>query len=331
MMNQKTPYIYYALRTKAKIVLRLCGILLFSSLGSITMTSCFTGIESTKKISLSREDRKILAPTPEEEYFKGVASEPLSAWKKGKQFIAADNKTLLIFTQHSLPIDPDSAAIKGSILYFEGIEPKMEPDGTSSATLIFKDNRSYYRYNTGKPFSKAGEMISSDQIPMMIDLDMVKEADKLLSGNKFCLRSPLWYDINGNRISGKKFIEVTIQEVRPGDISFPLKLRFYDNAGNEGWIFMNYGNLGTETRLFSNLFFLNDIRKKYPSITDETWEYICEGKVKLGMTKEECKLSLGNPNDVSRGHDYSQTLDLWQYPDGTVLWFEDGLLSRYRR
>lgn len=330
-MNQKPPYIYSGLRAKAKSMLRLFGLVLITEFGSAMMTSCFTGIESTKKISLSREDRKILAPTPEEEYFKGVASQPLSEWKKGKQFMAADNKTLLIFSQHSLPIDPDSAGIRGNILYFEGIEPKMEPDGNTSASIIFKDDKSYYRYNSGKPMEKAGEMIFSDQIPMMIDLDMVKEADELLSGNKFWIRSPLWYDINGNRIPGKKFIEVTVQEVRPGDISFPLKLKFYDNKGNEGWIFMNYGNQGTETRLFSNLFFLNDIRKKFPSITDETWEYICEGRVKLGMTKEECKLSLGNPNDVSRGHDYSQTLDLWQYPDGTALWFEDGLLSRYRR
>jgi hypothetical protein len=48
------------------------------------------------------------------------------------------------------------------------------------------------------------------------------------------------------------------------------------------------------------------------------------------MTKEECRLSLGNPAEVDTGHDYSQTLDLWKYNDGTTLWFEDGILTRIR-
>lgn len=293
-------------------------------------SSCFTGIESTKTVSLSREDKKILTPTPEEEYFKGVEPQPLSAWKKGKLFMAADNKTALIFDQQGLPIHPDSVGIGRKILSFNGIKPKLEPDGTQSVSLIFSENGKYYQYNTGKSSSLASEQVMSDQIPMMIDLDMVQEAKDLLLGNKLWIRSPLWYDEDGNRIQGKKFVGITVEDVLPGDIAFPLKLKFVDESGNEAWIFMNFGTSGTETRLFSNLFFLSDLRNKYPSIADDVWEVICKGGVKLGMTKEECKLSLGNPNDVNRGHDYSQTLDLWQYPNGTALWFEDGILTKYR-
>lgn len=293
-------------------------------------SSCFTGIESTKTVSLSREDKKILAPTPEEEYFKGVKPQSLSEWKKGKQFMAADNKTILIFDQQGLPADPNSASLGGKILSFEGIKPKLELDGTQSTSLIFSENGRYYQYNTGKSSSIASDQVMSDQIPMLIDLDMVKEAKDLLQGTKLWIRSPLWYDEDGNRVQGRKFVGITVEDVLPGDISFPLKLKFVDDSGNEAWIFMNYGNSGTETRLFSNLFFLSDLRNKYPSITDEVWEIICKGGVKLGMTKEECKLSLGNPNDVNRGHDYNQTLDLWQYPNGTALWFEDGILTKFR-
>ena len=296
-----------------------------------TLQSCFTGIESTKTVSLSREDKKILQPTPEEIFFKGVRPEPLSNWKKGKNFMAADNKALLIFDQQGLPTDPDSANIGGTIIRFEGIIPKYELDGTQTASIIFSSEGKQLRYNTGKLLSVADSQIMSDQIPMLIDLDMIDEAKKLLQGNKFWIKSPLWYDKNGKRIPGRKFVEVNIDDVRPGDLSFPLKIGFTDDKGAHAWIFMSYGNSGIETRLFQNLFFLTDLRKKYPAISDDVWDAICEGNVMTGMTKEECKLSLGNPDDVNRGHDYSQTLDLWLYSNGTALWFEDGVLTRFRK
>lgn len=55
-------------------------------------------------------------PSPEEEFFRPVAGIPLKSWEKGKKFIAADNKTLLIFEQEGLPVDPEQAAIGGKTL-----------------------------------------------------------------------------------------------------------------------------------------------------------------------------------------------------------------------
>lgn len=254
----------------------------------------------------------------------------MAEWPDGKEFMAADNRTLLIFNQHGLPIDPDSTGLGGKTIRYESVEPKLEPDGSKSATIIFRYENTILRYNTGKNYDDASRLFFSDQIPMMIDLDMVKQANKLLAGKKLWIRSPLWYGNDGKRIRGRKFVPVIINDVQPGDIAFPLKIYFTDEKGNDACIFMNYGISGTETRLFSNLFYLSDIREKFPSITDENWNLICEGKVGLGMTKEECKLSIGNPNDVNSGHDYSQTLDLWQYPNGTALWFEDGIPTRFR-
>ena len=93
-------------------------------------------IESTKKVSLSREDKKLIAPSPEEEFFKGVSPLPLAEWQPGKRFIAADNKTILIFSQHGLPAEPDSARIGGKTLSFVRTEPKLEP-----GRIILRDNR----------------------------------------------------------------------------------------------------------------------------------------------------------------------------------------------
>ena len=38
---------------------------------------------------------------------------------------------------------------------------------------------------------------------MLIDLDMVDDARELLKGKDLWLKTPLWYDNNGNRVMGK--------------------------------------------------------------------------------------------------------------------------------
>ena len=185
-------------------------------------------------------------------------------------------------------------------------------------------------YNTGKSPDTAATTVMSDQIPMLIDLDMVDRAKEMLVGLHLWTRSPLWYDEDGNRIDGRKFVPVTVIDVRPGNISFPIRLKFEDDKGKEAWAYMNLGNSHADSRSFANLFSLSDIRSRYPGISDEVWDLICRGKVRYGMTKLECKLSLGNPTEVDTGHDWNQTLDLWHYPDGQILYFEDGLLAPFR-
>ena len=128
----------------------------------------------------------------------------------------------------------------------------------------------------------------------------------------------------------KKYVEVTVSDVKPGSIAFPLKVCFVDESGKQAWAMLNFGNSGKESRSFSNIFSISNFRDKYPSVSDETWRLISNGRLAVGMTKLECKLSLGNPTEVDSGHDYTQTLDLWHYSDGSVLWFEDGLLTRFR-
>lgn len=86
-----------------------------------------------------------------------------------------------------------------------------------------------------------------------------------------------------------------------------------------------------ESRSFSSLFSLNDPKLAYPGITPEIWEIICRGGLTVGMTKEECKLSLGNPKEVDTGHDWNSLMDYWKYDDGTYLLFQDGRLINYRK
>lgn len=305
--------------------------LLFPSLLCLLFSSCFTGIESTKKINLSREDRKLANPTPEERFMEQIQPIPLKDWEEGKIFMVSDDKALLIIVPREgiLPSPPDS--VKGKLLEFNGVESKMNAAGNLNLSLNFTDHIYLYSYDTGKEFEDAMENLMSDQIPMLIDVEMVQQAKSLLSGKTLWTRTPLWYDKEGNRIEGKKFAKVTITNVFTGNMVFPLKVEITDSNGDVAYLFMNLGSAENESRSFSNLFSLSDLRKHYPGIDDATWELITREKVKEGMTKEEVRLSLGNPSDSNSGHDYSQTLDIWSYPNGRVLWFEDGRLVKIRQ
>lgn len=303
--------------------------LIFFFIATIT-SSCFTGVEGTKKISLSRDDKKLLQPSAEDEFFRPISGSPLADWAPGKRFIAADNKTALIFIQEGLPVNPDDAGLKHKILSFKNIEQSAGLDGKNYAVIVFEADDILYRYNTGKEFEKALTQITSDQLPLLIDADMVESAKRLLEGKDFWIKSALWYDSAANRLPGRKFVKVTVSSVAPGNHMFPLIVNFFDDTSLHAMTYLNFGKSGNESRSFANTFSLSDVRNSYSNISDEVWDLICRGKVKTGMTKDECRLSLGNPSEVDAGHSYSQTLDLWQYPDGALLWFEDGVLTRFR-
>ena len=219
----------------------------------------------------------------------------------------------------------------GKTLSYQGFTTRLGADGNDYVWLTFSDGENAYNFNTGKRENEAMKEILSDALPMMVDLGMIHQASLLLSGKKLWTRTALWYNSEGDRIEGKKFVPVNIKSVQPGTMVFPIKVVFTDENNEDATLFLNFGHSPTDSRSFSHIFSLSDIRKKYPSISDEVWELICSEKIRNGMTKEECRLSLGNPTEVSAGHDYSQTLDLWHYQDGTVLWFEDGLLTRFRK
>lgn len=321
----------YFLNKKARKISNIIFVCLVIFLSSFTLVSCFTGIESTKKINLSRDDKRRADPTPEERFMDQLESYPLKSWERGKQFIVSDDRAMLVIVPQRGLVATAPDSIKGKTLEFTGVESKINAAGAFTVTILFTDGIYIYAYDTGKEFQEAMEDVKSSQIPMLIDQQMVDEARQLLSGKKFWTRSNLWYDKDGDRIDGKKFVEITIVDVQPGNMIFPLQLQILSDSNQTAYMYMNYGSDDNESRAFHNLFSISDIRKHYPNIEPETWDYISEGKVKIGMTKDECRLALGNPAELNSGHDYSQTLDIWAYENGRVLWFEDGRLIKIRQ
>ena len=302
--------------------------LFFASLPLMLMLAgCFTGIESTQKINITREDRKLLTLTEEDTFLNKIHGQPLAEWNTGKQFIVSDGRISLLFDrsggyhEHS-----DTSGMTGRHLAFKGISHRRLPDASEETVLLLSDEKNEFRLPTGKSPLESRYGVQSSDIPMLIDLDMVKDADRLLTGRKLWIRTALWYDIDGNRMAGRKFIPVTVERVEPGTMEFPPRLTLSDESGLTFIQYMNIGNGSNESRSFAKLFRLSDPRTSYPAISDENWALIQKGKIRLGMTKEECRLSLGNPTSTDSGHDYSSTIDIWKYEDGTFLRFQDGLL-----
>lgn len=306
------------------------------------LSGCFTGIESTKKIEITGQDRRLLEPSPEEMLLSEVSGTPLSKWKKGKAFIVTDTRAGMVLSSDAAGDSLQS----GDLLLFESVAPVSMPDGREYALLQWSTPAGQrYSYNTGKEFQEATDGITSDRIPLIVDADMVSQADSILAGRFLWNKSTMAYRPDGERISILKFTKLKIDSVTAGQSYFPLKVwtslpteavlsRMNVGTATDTiplYFFLDFNSSLAESRPLPRLFSLSDPRLSYPAVSESVWEAIRHGKVVRGMTKEECRLSLGNPSDANSGHDYNSTIDIWQYPDGTFLRFIDGLLDSFRK
>lgn len=302
--------------------------LLLIALTAFAIAGCSSIRRSGDSLTLTKKDRSSIVLSKEDSFLDSIVAQPLP-WPIGKRFYATDNRALLIFDQRNLPVDFEKEALEGKILQYCGTDTEQLPDGTTTLLLKFSCDSLLLRYPTGI-VPEAATRFRSMSVPMLVDLDIIDAMRKKLMGKKLWTKSLLWYDAAGNRIPGKKFVEVEITDISPGDISFPLKVSFRDKSGRDACFMMNFGNELSKSRSFPVLFSLSDPHLKYPDILPEYWDCIQRGTVLPGMSKDECRLSIGNPADVDSGHDYTRTLDVWHYSDGRYLMFVDGLLSKYR-
>lgn len=291
------------------------------------LSSCYT-VDRTKKIELTKSDLKTIAPTAEEQLLADIGGVPLADWLPGRRFQATDDRAVLLFSQEGMPADPAEVAIGGKTLIYKGLNANLRPDGTETVALLFFDGDKTYQLPTGKKGSELTNYLSTD-LPMMVDLELVDALNSKLSGHKLWTRSSLWYDSQGERFQGEKFVVVKVVKVEPGNAEFPVRIWFEDDRGRRSFFWMSFGRSAADSRPFASLFSIADPRLQYPDVEDHVWRLIQTGQVAQGMSKELCRLALGNPLEVNSGHDYSRLIDIWTYPDGRVLRFEDGVLEVY--
>lgn len=292
------------------------------------LSGCFTGIEGTKRITLSREDRRQTAPKPEDSFLSEIRGVPLTEWQPGRKFLVADAKaSILIDALRNVSGDMDLN--KGEILEFEELRNVRTPDGAMRATIIFSRGDDTFRYIL-KDSGNGEKTVISSAIPGLIDPEMIDKVRVKLGAGPYWTLTDLWNDKQGNRLKGLKFDKIYIDSVTPGGMVFPINISFHDEKGLTGNVEMSFNTTGKDSRDFASLFSFSDPRTLYPGISNEVWSHIQKSEVAEGMTKAECRISKGNPSDVYETHDYSKLLLLWVYPDASTLYFEDDILVRVR-
>lgn len=120
--------------------------------------------------------------------------------------------------------------------------------------------------------------------------------------------------INEIMVSGSKSLAV-------------LSLKDKSEAIYEVEVDLKYDIILKNKNYIEDLLGLEDIRKKYPGITEERWKTISRGELKEGMSTAECRLSIGNPVEIRFKKD--TRFETWIYY-GRILDFEDGTLQRFK-
>lgn len=303
-------------------------LLLITILVSLTsLTGCFTGVESTPKITASDVRRGKPVVTPEDTFLADIAGQPFSQWKPGKRFFVADDKISLIFG----PTMPAGERLNGSWIVWDRANPVTGVTGATETDLVFRSARGaemVYRIALSPDSLRARKSV---EVPFTIEESIVDSVRARVDGRRLYVVTRYWRDDNDNSVKGRKFVPVTVDSVSPGNSVYPVKVSFHDDNGTSARLFLSPGATGATPRTFATLFAFSDPYLKYPSITPENWALIIDGKVALDMTREECRLSLGAPQDLDRRAGYSSIQEVWVYENGIYLLFEDGLLRRYRK
>ena len=321
---------------------RLCRCLVYryryvlgGMLTCVVLTACGTGIEVTEHVT----DKDVRRAMEQPLGYQRTATleayrDSLPAWQPGKRFWVADDqvKELLVTSQD---YDKDTLHLAGHVLSFKSA-------GTSGLYYDGDDRRwLYIDFNdeeTGLPleyrYGKAADTYHSGfSLPMLIDLDMVEHVARQIQGKDYYILTPIWYEPATEQMTnGRHFIKVHIDSVLPGNTVLPLRVHFTTADTREtAMVWMSDQSSMMHGRDFDALFSAADPHLSYPDIGNENWERITRAQVAVGMTKLECRLSLGSPKRISENPDQGGMREYWYYDGGSYLYFVDGLLSQYRR
>jgi hypothetical protein len=306
------------------------------------LTGCFTGVESTPRITASDVKKQKVVVTEEQKFLSNIAPEPPSRWLAGKRFRVTDNKISIIFNSSVANTD----SLSNSDIYFQSFVPATSLTGNDATDVILTDRHGSflsYRVNIAQ-----GELDQKErlEIPFTVEYSVVEGVDSIMRGQKYYITTPLWYDHSLHSINGLRHIAVNIESVTPGNHVYPLAVNFKLDkmsvnqeeitalglsADSVYTVFMTIGAERSSTRNFDAVFSFTNPRKKYPNVDENTWSLIEQSKVIIGMNRDECRLALGAPRQIDNIPTSSVILERWSYDDGVFLIFEDGILTRFRR
>lgn len=296
----------------------------------LSLEGCFTGVESTKAITQKDVERAYSGNAGKTTQTIEIKLDTFPDWNMGKRFFVTDNNIRYIFSP-SPQFNADTLTLEGKEISYDGYTIGISIDGRPVVNLHFKYGTTGLQYNTNRTMDDITRRHSSRlEVPFLVDLDEVERLKDVLRGKSLYIKTSIWYDSNGEMTWGRKYVKVNITDVLPGDKVFPFRIEFND-AGRTAYVFMSYRDNYLQ-RSFDNLFSDADLRQLYPAISDENWQRIINGQIATYMTKEECRLSIGPPDNLERIPTYNGVREYWYYSNGTYLIFdEEGLLTTFRR
>lgn len=217
------------------------------------------------------------------------------------------------------------------------IEEREIYNNTFRTVVVFENNNE--KYESHQMLGSIEKLKSSNSnlfttINSLVSLDEVDIAKKLLLDSSLFIMTNFWLEDADNRygynqVKGTKFSKVKIVNVGVGVSTNPVKLIFETEDGNQ--YYRNVSFSGTNSKEvymknFSDIFSFSNPRLKYPNINDEIWQLIQQEKVKIGMSKDECELSWGKPNDINETIFENSISEQWVY-EKNYLYFENGVLK----
>lgn len=309
-----------------KHIIHMLSVAIVSALAT-AVSGCFTGVESTPKITYKDvRSNNAAVVSPEKELAARFVAQPFAQWSSGKRFYVTSPRISLALTAAlgSDAVMPQA----GDTIRYSGITESVGLTGDHLVELRFGPAFGYRTNATAAELRRRGQM----EVPFTVDLDLVDSVASHLVGRTLWVRTPLWFAPDGEAYAGRKFVQVKVTEVLPANEVYPVKVLFSDDQGETHALFMSAGNPDRSApRDFEALFSLSDIRASYPAISDEMWRNIVNTRPAVGMTKPEAILAIGSPASIDRGHTHSSAYERWNYTDGRYLVFEDGLLLRIGR
>ena len=297
-------------------------------LSVLSLTGCFTGVESTPRVTSRDVEKAISAIENRAPATLVFPVDSVPAWQMGKLFYVTDNQARLLF-DHSFKFEIDTLQLQHTTLTYVGNTTGGVLDNRNTINLLFTHGNDTLVYRTGKTLE---QFTPSFSIPLLIDMDMVDYVHHALAGREFYVKTSIWYDpITEDMLTGRHYIKVRIDSVAPGNKALPLRVHFTALDSGERAMMWMAGRTAMRNRDFDALFAARDPRADYPEITDKNWSLIVNGQVTIDMTKQECRLSLGAPKRITPIHDQVGLREYWYYDGGSYLFFVDGLLKQYRR
>ena len=304
--------------------------LVFVPIMLLLLVSCYTATESTPRIKAQDVER--IPPTAEQLVVDtNFVQRGCYTWPVGKRFVSIDDAlSPMLRPEADMPLV--ESGLQGRYFVYRGIRQENTYGDKSVVYLLYECDSVLYSYYTGKSLEELELLDYRPLIPSLVDVDALEKARRLFVGKQLYILTRQWYSTQGEPIDGLHYVPVVVEAIEPGSALLPFAVVFRDGRGVCAQVYISTkSSLQTQMLAFDRLFAFDNPRNEHPEITDVVWEAITQGRLLVGMTKNECRLCLGLPSEVKKVPTYSGLKEQWLYNTGAYLFFSDGLLEEFRQ